>query len=68
MRGGSRAALEDLLGRHNFQMTLRYAHLAPGHHLRAEMLKTQSAAHGQHTTLQEPVPADSPLVLEAVSH
>ena len=63
----SRAGLKDLLGRHNFQMILRYAHLAPGH-LRAEMLKTEPAAHGQHTTLPERVPADSPLVLEPVSH
>jgi hypothetical protein len=67
MRGGSLAALKDLLGHHYFQMTLRYAHLALGH-LRAEMLKTESAAHGQHTALPERVPADSPLVLEAVSH
>lgn len=67
MRGGSLAALTDLLGHHNFQMTLRYAHLAPGQ-LRAKMLKTESAAHRQYTALSERVPADSPLALEAVSH
>ena len=39
MRGGGLAALKALLGHSNFQMTLRYAHLAPDH-LRAEMLKT----------------------------
>ena len=43
MRGGSLAALKALLGHSNFQMTLRYAHLAPDH-LRAEMLKTESTA------------------------
>ena len=43
IRGGSLAALKALLGHSNFQMTLRYAHLAPDH-LRAEMLKTESTA------------------------
>ena len=49
MRGGSLAALKELLGHSNFSMTLRYAHLAP-EHLRAEMLKTEGAAsaHDQH--------------------
>jgi integrase len=54
MRGGSLAALKALLGHHNFQMTLRYAHLAPDH-LRAEMLKTEGSAHDQHKTTREVV-------------
>ena len=42
------------LGHSNFQMTLRYAHLAP-EHLRAEMLKTEGAgsAHDQHKGVPE---------------
>jgi integrase len=59
MRGGSLAALKALLGHSNFQMTLRYAHLAPDH-LRAEMLKTESTAeistHSQHTAPRAVLP------------
>jgi len=65
MRGGSLAALKALLGHSNFQMTLRYAHLAPDH-LRAEMLKTESAAdsaaHSQHKVPGTVLPATPPLV------
>ena len=45
MQGGS--LLKARLGHHKFQMTLRYAHLAPDR-LRAEMLKTEGSAHAQH--------------------
>ena len=75
MRGGSLAALKALLGHSDFQMTLRYAHLAP-EHLRAEMLKTESAtdssAHSQHTepvtTLESPVVAASRPSKSLISH
>jgi integrase len=65
MRGGSLAALKELLGHSNFSMTLRYAHLAP-EHLRAEMLKTEGSTHDQHTAALaalEPLtgPAESPI-------
>jgi integrase len=70
MRGGSLAALKALLGHSNFQMTLRYAHLAPDH-LRAEMLKTESTAevstHSQHTAPSAAVPAPSTLIASGVT-
>jgi site-specific recombinase XerD len=70
MRGGSLAALKALLGHSNFQMTLRYAHLAPDH-LRAEMLKTESAgepsAHDQHTAPSALGPSADTRVSGAVS-
>jgi len=70
MRGGSLAALKALLGHSNFQMTLRYAHLAPDH-LRAEMLKTESTAevstHSQHTAPRVAPPAPSTLTPSAVT-
>jgi len=63
MRGGSLAALKALLGHSNFQMTLRYAHLAPDH-LRAEMLKTESTAElsakDQHRVSNPAAPALPP--------
>jgi integrase len=40
MRGGTVQALRELLGHATLAMTMRYAHLAPGH-LRAEMLRTE---------------------------
>src|SRR5262249_39458168 len=46
MRGGSLQALMEILGHANIKMTLRYAHLSPGH-LRAEMAKTERAASAQ---------------------
>ena len=65
MRGGSLVALKALLGHSNFQMTLRYAYLAPDH-LRAEMLKTESAAdpsaHSQHTAPGTVLPSPVALV------
>ena len=39
MRGGSLQALREILGHRDIKLTLRYAHLAPGH-LRAEIDKT----------------------------
>ena len=70
MRGGSLAALKALLGHSNFQMTLRYAHLAPDH-LRAEMLKTEStadsSAQDQHTASHTALPAPSTLISSGAS-
>jgi integrase len=70
MRGGSLAALKALLGHSNFQMTLRYAHLAPDH-LRAEMLKTESTANSsaqdQHTPPRAVLPAPPTLIGSGVS-
>jgi integrase len=39
MRGGSLQALREILGHRDIKLTLRYAHLAPGH-LRSEIDKT----------------------------
>jgi len=39
MRGGSLQALREILGHRDIKLTLRYAHLAPGH-LRDEIDKT----------------------------
>jgi integrase len=48
MRGGSLQALREILGHRDIKMTLRYAHLAPGH-LRDEMERTAApSAQGQH--------------------
>jgi hypothetical protein len=70
MRGGSLAALKALLGHSNFQMTLRYAHLAPDH-LRAGMLKTEStadsSAQDQHTAPRAVLPAPPTLISSGVS-
>ena len=70
MLGGSLAALKALLGHSNFQMTLRYAHLAPDH-LRAEMLKTEStadsSAHDQHTAPRAMRPAPPTLISSGAS-
>jgi hypothetical protein len=66
----SLAALKALLGHSNFQMTLRYAHLAPDH-LRAEMLKTEStadsSAHDQHTAPRTALPAAPTLISSGVT-
>jgi integrase len=43
MRGGSLQALKEILGHRDLKMTLRYAHLSPGH-LRQEMAKTERPA------------------------
>jgi len=70
MRGGSLAALKALLGHGNFQIILRYAHLAPDH-LRAEMLKTESTANSsaqdQHTAPRAVLPAPSTLISSGVT-
>jgi len=42
MRGGQLQALKEILGHASLTMTMRYAHLAPGH-LRAEVDKTAAA-------------------------
>lgn len=48
MRGGSLQALREILGHRDIKMTLRYAHLAPGH-LRVEMERTAApSAQAQH--------------------
>jgi hypothetical protein len=68
--GGRLTALKALLGHCNFQMTLRYAHLAPDH-LRAEMLKTESAAdsaaHGQRNVPRAVLPATPALAQSGVT-
>jgi hypothetical protein len=43
MRGGSLQALKELLGHADLKMTLKYAHLSPGH-LPAEIDKTAASA------------------------
>jgi integrase len=40
MRGGSVTALQQILGHASLTMTMKYAHLSPGH-LRDEMLRTE---------------------------
>jgi len=42
MRGGQLQALKEILGHASLTMTMRYAHLAPGH-LRAEVDKIAAA-------------------------
>ena len=43
MRGGSLQALQEILGHKDIKLTLRYAHLSPGH-LRNEIEKTAARA------------------------
>jgi integrase len=43
MRGGSLAALREILGHATMAMTLRYSHLSPAH-LRGEMERTEAPA------------------------
>ena len=43
VKGGSLLALQKILGRSSFAMTMRYAHLSPDH-LRSETAKTERAA------------------------
>jgi integrase len=43
MRGGSLPALKEILGHATLAMTMRYAHLAPGH-LRSEVMRTERRA------------------------
>jgi integrase len=59
MRGGSLQALREILGHRDIKLTLRYAHLAPGH-LRAEIEKT--AEPFTHKSAQSgTLDADSPV-------
>jgi len=60
MRGGSLQALREILGHRDIKLTLRYAHLSPGH-LRTEIEKTAApmpapttpvSAHGQHKVVE----------------
>jgi integrase len=60
MRGGSLQALREILGHRDIKLTLRYAHLSPGH-LRTEIEKTAAPmpvptapvlAHGQHKVVE----------------
>jgi hypothetical protein len=43
MRGGSVTSLQQFLGHATLQMTMKYAHLSPGH-LRDEMLRMERGA------------------------
>ena len=52
MRGGQLESLRRILGHKDLTMTLRYAHLSPGH-LRAEMNKTASGAGNGTKTAHE---------------
>ena len=55
MRGGQLESLRQILGHKDITMTLRYAHLSPGH-LRAEMNKTAAGAGESGTkTAHEPI-------------
>jgi Phage integrase family len=54
MRGGQLESLRQILGHKDLKMTLRYAHLSPGH-LRAEMNKTASGAGNGTKTAHEPI-------------
>ena len=55
MRGGQLEALREILGHKDVKMTLRYAHLSPGH-LATEIEKTAApvpaSAHDQHTVVE----------------
>jgi integrase len=46
MRGGRLTALQKILGHQDIKLTLRYAHLSPGH-LRLEMERTSRNARGR---------------------
>jgi integrase len=54
MRGGQLESLRQILGHRDIKMTLRYAHLSPGH-LRAEMNKTASGAGNSARVAHEPI-------------
>jgi integrase len=60
MRGGQLEALREILGHRDIKMTLRYAHLSPGH-LRIEIEKTAAngtrAAHDARIEVTPPVSA-----------
>ena len=54
MRGGQLESLRQILGHRDIKMTLRYAHLSPGH-LRAEMNKTAAGAGNSARLAHEPI-------------
>jgi len=66
MRGGSLQALREILGHRDIKLTLRYAHLAPGH-LRDEIDKTAAPIIASITA---PVSTKSaqPATIERASH
>jgi integrase len=53
MRGGSVTALQQILGHATLQMTMKYAHLSPGH-LRDEMLRTERGGTSAPVEMTEP--------------
>jgi site-specific recombinase XerD len=50
MRGGSLHGLRELLGHRDIKLTLRYAHLAPGHR-RDEIDKTAAPISARQTKI-----------------
>lgn len=56
-RSGTLPALQQIRGHADIKMTLRYAHLAPGH-LRSEMEKTERPTQITAPSAQELVPAE----------
>jgi integrase len=54
MREGQLESLRQILGHKDLKMTLRYAHLSPGH-LRAEMNKTATGARFSTKSAHEPI-------------
>ena len=63
MRGGSRPALQKILGHASLAMTMRYAHLSP-EHLRGEMAKTDLAEPNAGTRVGQRG-QDAPEVIES---
>jgi integrase len=59
MRGGSLPALMEILGHASIKMTMRYAHLSPGH-LRQEMAKTERPGSAQRQHIEADIAPVSP--------